>query len=176
MFLCALPKTGGKSAAIRTRQTIRRLCPAIRSRQLMRINVLYSLERFHFIVLAGRYRKMARIRSRPDRNRLRRCINNECVDRTGGNFVIVCSCNVISDHQVRSVTAERTVRGTSDIYRCLGCSAECGRCARTIRRIVEEALTAAASPAGACDCVCAASKTRSSGNSISIAPALSPST
>ncbi|HMA72869.1 MAG TPA: (2Fe-2S)-binding protein [Xanthobacteraceae bacterium] len=90
--------------------------------------------------------------------------------------MIVCSCNVISDHQVRSVTAERTVRGTSEIYRCLGCSAECGRCARTIRRIVEEALSAAASPAGAHDCVCAVSKTRSSGNSISIAPALSPST
>jgi bacterioferritin-associated ferredoxin len=54
--------------------------------------------------------------------------------------VIVCSCNVISDHQVRSVAADRTVRGTSEVYRCLGCSAECGRCARTIRRIMDEAI------------------------------------
>ena len=54
--------------------------------------------------------------------------------------MIVCSCNVISDHQVRSVTAERAARGTSEVYRCLGCSAECGRCARTIRQIMDEAL------------------------------------
>ena len=53
--------------------------------------------------------------------------------------MIVCSCNVISDHQIRSVTSERTVRATSEVYRCLGCSAECGRCARTIRRILDEA-------------------------------------
>jgi bacterioferritin-associated ferredoxin len=52
--------------------------------------------------------------------------------------VIVCSCNVISDHQVRSVAAEHAVRGTSEVYRCLGCSAACGRCARTIRAIMDE--------------------------------------
>ena len=66
--------------------------------------------------------------------------------------MIVCSCNVISDHQVRSVTAERTVRATSEVYRCLGCSAECGRCARTIRRIMDEALAEPASPQ---TCACA---------------------
>jgi len=65
------------------------------------------------------------------------------VERVGSAAVIVCSCNVISDHQVRSVTAERTVRATSEVYRCLGCSAECGRCARTIRRIMDEALAVA---------------------------------
>ena len=58
--------------------------------------------------------------------------------------MIVCSCNVISDHQVRSVTAERAARGTSEVYRCLGCSAECGRCARTIKGIIDEALGACA--------------------------------
>jgi bacterioferritin-associated ferredoxin len=51
--------------------------------------------------------------------------------------VIVCSCNVISDHQVRAIAAEH-VRGTSEVYRCLGCSAACGRCARTIRAIMHE--------------------------------------
>jgi bacterioferritin-associated ferredoxin len=56
--------------------------------------------------------------------------------------VIVCSCNVISDHQVRTVAAEQNARGTSEIYRCLGCSVECGRCARTIHRIMDEALAA----------------------------------
>ena len=52
--------------------------------------------------------------------------------------MIVCSCNVISDHQVRSVTAEYAVRATSEVYRCLGCSAACGRCVRTIRDIIDE--------------------------------------
>jgi bacterioferritin-associated ferredoxin len=69
--------------------------------------------------------------------------------------VIVCSCNVISDHQVRSVTAERTVRATSEVYRCLGCSAECGRCARTIRRIMDEALATSRLAAGTCVCASA---------------------
>ena len=58
----------------------------------------------------------------------------------GACAVIVCSCNVISDHQVRSVATERAARGTSEVYRCLGCSAECGRCVRTIRQIMDEAV------------------------------------
>jgi bacterioferritin-associated ferredoxin len=61
-------------------------------------------------------------------------------DPNRSSAVIVCSCNVITDHQVRSVTAERAARGTSEVYRCLGCSAECGRCARTIRQIMDEAI------------------------------------
>jgi len=57
--------------------------------------------------------------------------------------MIVCSCNVLSDHDVRSaVEAERT-RSTSRVYGCLGCSAQCGRCARTIRRIMDDAVAAA---------------------------------
>ena len=68
----------------------------------------------------------------------------------GGYAVIVCSCNVITDHQVRSLTAERPVRGTSEVYRCLGCSAECGRCARTIRRIMDEVGARSADDASCC--------------------------
>jgi bacterioferritin-associated ferredoxin len=57
--------------------------------------------------------------------------------------MIVCSCNVLSDREVRSaVEAERT-SSTSKVYGCLGCSAQCGRCARTIRRIMDEALGSA---------------------------------
>ena len=63
--------------------------------------------------------------------------------------MIVCSCNVLSDQDVRSaVEAERT-RSTSQVYGCLGCSAKCGRCARTIRRIMDEALGSARHPATA---------------------------
>jgi bacterioferritin-associated ferredoxin len=59
--------------------------------------------------------------------------------------MIVCSCNVFSDHDVRATLSDREVtpRTTCQVYRCLGCSAQCGRCARTIRRIMNEALAAA---------------------------------
>ena len=57
--------------------------------------------------------------------------------------MIVCSCNVLSDEDVRSaVTAERP-HSTRQVYGCLGCSAKCGRCARTIRRLMGEALGSA---------------------------------
>jgi bacterioferritin-associated ferredoxin len=57
-------------------------------------------------------------------------------------FMIVCSCNVLSDHDVRSVVhaASDLPRNPKQIYGCLGCSAECGRCARTIKAIIDEAL------------------------------------
>jgi bacterioferritin-associated ferredoxin len=67
--------------------------------------------------------------------------------------MIVCSCNVFSDHDVRATLAsgEAAPRTTGEVYHCLGCSAQCGRCARTIRRIMDEALAAepmtAAAPA-----------------------------
>ncbi|MFZ1883540.1 MAG: (2Fe-2S)-binding protein [Rhodoplanes sp.] len=63
--------------------------------------------------------------------------------------MIVCSCNVLSDHQIRAVMHASSPRMTSQVYGCLGCSAQCGRCARTIRRIMTQV-------AGTCsgDCTC----------------------
>ena len=60
--------------------------------------------------------------------------------------MIVCSCNVLSDDDIRAAVAESddAVRHAKQVYGCLGCSAECGRCARTIRRIMDEATAAAA--------------------------------
>ncbi len=59
--------------------------------------------------------------------------------------MIVCSCNVLSDHDVRTaVAAPGAPRTTGQVYGCLGCSAQCGRCARTIKRIMDEALVGAA--------------------------------
>jgi bacterioferritin-associated ferredoxin len=56
--------------------------------------------------------------------------------------MIVCSCNVLSDHDVRNAvsTADELPRNPKQLYGCLGCSAECGRCARTIKTIIDEAL------------------------------------
>ena len=63
---------------------------------------------------------------------------------TGGSAVvmIVCSCNVLSDHDVRNAVnaASDMPRNAKQVYGCLGCSAECGRCAKTIKAIIDEAL------------------------------------
>jgi bacterioferritin-associated ferredoxin len=64
--------------------------------------------------------------------------------------MIVCSCNVLSDHEVRAAVAESgdAVRYAKQVYGCLGCSAECGRCARTIKSIIDEALGPCAEACG----------------------------
>jgi bacterioferritin-associated ferredoxin len=56
--------------------------------------------------------------------------------------MIVCSCNVITDHDIRNAVAaaDELPRNPKQVYGCLGCSAECGRCARTIKAIIDEAL------------------------------------
>jgi bacterioferritin-associated ferredoxin len=58
--------------------------------------------------------------------------------------MIVCSCNVLSDHDVRDAvnSSDDLPRNAKQLYGCLGCSAECGRCARTINTIIDEALGA----------------------------------
>jgi bacterioferritin-associated ferredoxin len=57
-------------------------------------------------------------------------------------LMIVCSCNILSDHDVRNAVsaAEDLPRNPKQLYDCLGCSAECGRCARTIKTIIDQAL------------------------------------
>ena len=53
--------------------------------------------------------------------------------------MIVCSCNVFSDHQLRSTLANATQRlRMRQIYDYLGSGAQCGRCAHIIKRIMDE--------------------------------------
>jgi len=62
-------------------------------------------------------------------------------------FMIVCSCNVLSDHDVRDAVCGATVdlpRSAKQVYDCLGRNVECGRCARTIKTIIDDALGACA--------------------------------
>ena len=56
--------------------------------------------------------------------------------------MIVCSCNVLSDHEVRDlVTASGSHSLTAhEVYGCLGCNMLCGRCARAVKRILNETL------------------------------------
>jgi bacterioferritin-associated ferredoxin len=56
--------------------------------------------------------------------------------------MIVCSCNVLSDYDVRHAVnyADNSRRNAKQIYGCLGCDVECGRCVRTIKGLIDEAL------------------------------------
>ena len=71
---------------------------------------------------------------------------NCCITNGFPALMIVCSCNVLSDHDVRSAveSAQDLPRNAKQLYGCLGCSAECGRCARTIKTIIDDALGACA--------------------------------
>jgi bacterioferritin-associated ferredoxin len=56
--------------------------------------------------------------------------------------MIICSCNVITDEDVRSAVIDTgpSVCTRGQVYSCLGCSPQCGRCARSIKRIMSDAL------------------------------------
>jgi bacterioferritin-associated ferredoxin len=73
-------------------------------------------------------------------------IERLCITTGPAFLMIVCSCNVLSDRDVRGAveSSQRLPRNAKQLYGCLGCSAECGRCARTIKTIIDEALGACA--------------------------------
>jgi bacterioferritin-associated ferredoxin len=58
--------------------------------------------------------------------------------------MIICSCNVLSDHEIRLVVtaAEEKALSPCQVHKCFGCDVQCGRCARAIRRIIAEAAMA----------------------------------
>jgi len=69
--------------------------------------------------------------------------------------MIVCSCNVFSDTQVRAAIAASTERPRmSRVYASLGCAARCGSCARTIKKLLDEAN--ACTGTGECAAACKA--------------------
>ncbi len=74
--------------------------------------------------------------------------------------MIVCSCNVLSCSQIRGTVAPDGTGPTTagEVYGCLGCSPDCGRCARQVREILAEAHAACASHCASCasrDIACA---------------------
>jgi bacterioferritin-associated ferredoxin len=67
---------------------------------------------------------------------------SECdeTERAEDPHVIICSCNVLTDHDVRSAAkTSSAAKSARAVYGCLGCSAQCGHCARTIRKILKDA-------------------------------------
>jgi bacterioferritin-associated ferredoxin len=66
--------------------------------------------------------------------------------------MIVCSCNVLTDQAVRTAVNSDAPKTPGQVYGCLGCSPQCGRCARTIKKIMTEALAGAAACSPDCKC------------------------
>jgi bacterioferritin-associated ferredoxin len=60
--------------------------------------------------------------------------------------MIVCSCNVISDRDVRACVKPcgASAEGARDVFRCLGVSPKCGRCVRNIQALFERETRAGA--------------------------------
>lgn len=57
--------------------------------------------------------------------------------------MIVCSCNVLSDSKIRaSIQGDGGARTPGAVYRCLGCSPNCGRCVATVQRLISETCIA----------------------------------
>ncbi len=54
--------------------------------------------------------------------------------------MIVCSCNVLTDVDIRaSIATLDGPRRVCDVYASLGCAAKCGGCAVTISALISEA-------------------------------------
>ena len=53
--------------------------------------------------------------------------------------MIICLCNRISDRTAREAACTGACRSVSDIYRCLGCRVQCGKCLPEMRRLFGEA-------------------------------------
>ena len=53
--------------------------------------------------------------------------------------MIICSCNVLSDREIRSALATATRRPrVSQVYAHLGSRGQCGRCAGTIKKLIDD--------------------------------------
>jgi bacterioferritin-associated ferredoxin len=54
--------------------------------------------------------------------------------------MIVCSCNVLTEADVRHSVANASSppKEARDVYPLLGCAPQCGKCAPTIERILRE--------------------------------------
>jgi bacterioferritin-associated ferredoxin len=55
------------------------------------------------------------------------------------DVMIVCSCNVFSDKDIRNcLDGPASPRRPREVYTALGCAPKCGCCAETIAKIIQE--------------------------------------
>jgi bacterioferritin-associated ferredoxin len=54
--------------------------------------------------------------------------------------MIICSCSVLSDYQVReALEGPNPPRTPCQVHRNLGCQPQCGRCVKSMRKLIEDA-------------------------------------
>lgn len=70
--------------------------------------------------------------------------------------MIVCSCNVLSDTKIRaSLNGGTCPKTPGALYKCMGCSPNCGRCFSTVQTIIIQALAESnTANADMCDLAC----------------------
>jgi bacterioferritin-associated ferredoxin len=71
-----------------------------------------------------------------------------------GSVMILCSCNVLSDRDIRERLGDSpSRRSPGALFRQLGCEPKCGRCIRNILATIDQHRAAAGECAGegACD-------------------------
>ncbi len=69
--------------------------------------------------------------------------------------MIVCHCNVLSDKQILATLADEALsmpRSPVQVYKCLGCSPNCGRCLTAVRALLQEARASSACAVGCAIC------------------------
>jgi bacterioferritin-associated ferredoxin len=52
--------------------------------------------------------------------------------------MFICICNGFTDRQIQVAVRQGEAHSVSDMYRCLGCRPQCGRCAPTVLKIMRE--------------------------------------
>jgi bacterioferritin-associated ferredoxin len=63
--------------------------------------------------------------------------------------VIVCSCNALSDRAIKGALGTGACGGMPEVFGCLGCRPQCGRCAPTVKQIIRESEAASRAPSRA---------------------------
>ncbi len=69
--------------------------------------------------------------------------------------MIVCHCNVLTDTQILATLADEPLsmpRSPVQVYKCLGCAPNCGRCLTTVRALLREARANSACSVGCATC------------------------
>jgi bacterioferritin-associated ferredoxin len=56
--------------------------------------------------------------------------------------MFICICNGFTDRQIKCAVRDGTAHSVSDVYRCMGCKPQCGRCAPTVLRVMRETTRA----------------------------------
>lgn len=69
--------------------------------------------------------------------------------------MIICQCNVLTDRQILAILADEPLsmtRSPVQVYKCLGCAPNCGRCLAAVRVLLQQARMTSACAVGCATC------------------------